>query len=83
MLLGLFRSVILGTFVAGAMLKLTDRGGETMMHAEFGHGLEAVGYGVFIPVFFVTSGLRFDPSTSASSARPTPPPSSPPGCCPC
>jgi Kef-type K+ transport system membrane component KefB len=64
---GLGLEVILGTFVAGAILKLTDRD-ETMMHPEFQLKLEAIGYGVFIPVFFVTSGLRFDLDALFSSA---------------
>ena len=63
---GLGLEVILGTFIAGAILKLTDRD-ETMMHPELQHKLEAVGYGVFIPVFFVASGLRFDLNALFSS----------------
>ena len=51
--------VILGAFAAGAVLTLVDRD-EFMTHPQFRHKLEAVGFGVFIPVFFVTSGLRFD-----------------------
>lgn len=31
-----------------------------MTHPQFRSKLEAAGFGVFIPVFFVTSGLRFD-----------------------
>ena len=31
-----------------------------MTHPQFRLKLEAIGFGVFIPVFFVTSGLRFD-----------------------
>ena len=31
-----------------------------MTHPEFHVKLEAVGFGVFIPVFFVASGVRFD-----------------------
>jgi Kef-type K+ transport system membrane component KefB len=31
-----------------------------MTHAAFRTKLEAIGFGVFIPVFFITSGLRFD-----------------------
>jgi Kef-type K+ transport system membrane component KefB len=65
---GLGLEVILGTFIAGAILKLTDRD-ETMMHPELQHKLEAVGYGVFIPVFFVASGLRFDLNALFSSAE--------------
>jgi Kef-type K+ transport system membrane component KefB len=51
--------VILGAFAAGALLSLLDRD-EMMTHAAFRSKLEAIGFGVFIPVFFVTSGLRFD-----------------------
>jgi Kef-type K+ transport system membrane component KefB len=50
---------ILGAFLAGAILKLADRD-EAMTHPEFRRKLEAVGFGVFIPFFFVASGLRFD-----------------------
>jgi Kef-type K+ transport system membrane component KefB len=51
--------VILGTFAAGAMLTLVDRD-EFMTHPEFRRKLEAIGYGVFIPVFFVASGVAYD-----------------------
>jgi Kef-type K+ transport system membrane component KefB len=50
---------ILGAFVAGAVLNLVDRD-RAMTHPEFRRKLEAVGYGVFIPFFFVASGVRFD-----------------------
>jgi len=50
---------ILGAFAAGALLSLIDRD-KVMTHPQFRLKLEAVGFGVFIPVFFVTSGLRFD-----------------------
>src|SRR5262249_5487670 len=50
---------ILGAFAAGALLSLIDRDG-AMTHPQFRLKLEAVGFGVFIPIFFVTSGLRFD-----------------------
>ena len=51
--------VILGTFVAGAIISLLDRD-EVMTHPDFRRKLEAMGFGFFIPVFFVTSGVRFD-----------------------
>ncbi len=51
--------VILGAFAAGAILTLADRD-EVMTHPEFRRKLEAIGFGVFIPVFFVASGMRFD-----------------------
>src|ERR671939_1987722 len=50
---------ILGAFLAGATLKLVDRD-EAMTHAFFHAKLEAAGFGVFIPFFFVTSGIRYD-----------------------
>jgi Kef-type K+ transport system membrane component KefB len=51
--------VILGAFIAGAILRLVDADGE-MTHPTFRGKLEAIGYGVFVPVFFVATGLRFD-----------------------
>jgi Kef-type K+ transport system membrane component KefB len=39
-----------------------------MTHPGFRVKLDAIGYGVFIPVFFVTSGLRFDLDALTSSA---------------
>ena len=50
---------ILGAFAAGALLSLIDRD-DAMTHPQFRLKLEAVGFGVFIPIFFVTSGVRFD-----------------------
>jgi Kef-type K+ transport system membrane component KefB len=57
---------ILGAFAAGAMLSLIDRD-EAMTHPQFRLKLEAAGFGIFIPVFFVTSGLRFDLNALFSS----------------
>ena len=51
--------VILGAFVAGAVLRLLDREGP-MTHPLFRRKLDAVGYGVFVPVFFVVSGVQLD-----------------------
>jgi Kef-type K+ transport system membrane component KefB len=51
--------VILAAFIAGAVLKLLDR--DVMMtHPNFHLKLEAIGFGLFIPVFFVSSGVAFD-----------------------
>ena len=49
---------ILGAFIAGAILGAVDR--DSMSHPHFRLKLEAVGFGFLIPVFFVTSGVRFD-----------------------
>jgi Kef-type K+ transport system membrane component KefB len=59
--------VILGAFLAGAVLSLVDRD-RMMTHPVFRTKLEAVGYGVFIPVFFVASGIRFDLDALFASA---------------
>ena len=53
------REVILGAFIAGAVLTLLDRD-EMMTHTGFHTKLQAVGFGVFIPFFFVTSGMQLD-----------------------
>ena len=58
---------ILGAFAAGALLSLIDRD-KVMNHPQFRLKLEAAGFGVFIPVFFVTSGVRFDLNALFASA---------------
>ena len=59
--------VILGAFLAGAVLSLVDRD-RMMTHPAFRAKLEAVGFGVFIPVFFVSSGVMFDLDALLGSA---------------
>jgi Kef-type K+ transport system membrane component KefB len=56
---GLGLELILGSFAAGGLLGLLDRD-RRLTHPNFRTKLEAMGFGLFIPVFFVTSGLRFD-----------------------
>jgi Kef-type K+ transport system membrane component KefB len=51
--------LILGAFVAGALLAVLDADYH-QTHPKFHEKLEAIGFGVFVPVFFVSSGLRFD-----------------------
>jgi Kef-type K+ transport system membrane component KefB len=51
--------VILGAFIAGAIISLVDRD-RSMTHPDFRLKLEAAGFGIFIPVFFVTTGVRYD-----------------------
>jgi Kef-type K+ transport system membrane component KefB len=58
---------ILGAFVAGAVIALVDAD-EVMTHPDFRRKLEAIGFGFFIPVFFVTSGVRFDLDALTASA---------------
>jgi Kef-type K+ transport system membrane component KefB len=50
---------ILGAFVAGALLRVVDPD-EHLTHVEFRRKVEAIGYGFLVPVFFVSSGARFD-----------------------
>jgi Kef-type K+ transport system membrane component KefB len=49
--------ILLGGFVAGMITRLALRGREV---AVFDSKLTAVGYGLLIPFFFVTSGMKFD-----------------------
>ena len=58
---------ILGAFLAGAIVKLVDRD-QTMTHPQFRQKLEAVGYGVFVPVFFVATGVGFQLNALFASA---------------
>ncbi|MGH2976072.1 MAG: cation:proton antiporter, partial [Solirubrobacterales bacterium] len=58
---------ILGAFMAGAILSLLDRD-QAMTHPDFRRKLEAIGFGVFIPVFFVTSGVNYDLNALVASA---------------
>jgi Kef-type K+ transport system membrane component KefB len=59
--------VILGAFIAGAIVSLVDRD-QQMTHPDLRGKLEAVGFGFFIPAFFVTSGVRFDLGALTASA---------------
>lgn len=47
----------LGAFFAGMVLRRTSTPGE---NSQFEEKLDAVGYGFFIPVFFVSSGMALD-----------------------
>jgi Kef-type K+ transport system membrane component KefB len=58
---------ILGAFLAGAIIKLVDRD-QAMTHPQFRQKLEVVGFGVFIPFFFVASGVRYDAGVLFGSA---------------
>ena len=49
---------ILGSFVAGIIVGIVVR--RDRFERALRHKLEAIGFGVFVPVFFVTTGLRFD-----------------------
>jgi Kef-type K+ transport system membrane component KefB len=59
--------VILGAFIAGAILTLIDRD-QAMTHPDFRGKLDSAGFGIFIPVFFVTSGVRYDLNALGSAS---------------
>jgi hypothetical protein len=52
---------------------LADRD-QAMTHPDFRRKLEAIGFGFFIPVFFVSSGVRFDLGALTASDRSSSPP---------
>ena len=51
--------VVLGAFLAGAMVSLLDRD-KAVDRSGLRAKLEGVGFGVFIPIFFVVSGASLD-----------------------
>ena len=59
--------VILGAFAAGVLLGVVDRD-EQMTHPQFHTKLDGAAFGIFVPVFFVTTGLRFDLDALTGSA---------------
>jgi Kef-type K+ transport system membrane component KefB len=58
--------VILGAFVAGMIVRLVVRGREV---EQFESKLDAVGFGLLIPFFFITSGMALDLEALVSSTR--------------
>jgi Kef-type K+ transport system membrane component KefB len=50
---------ILGAFLAGATLNVLDRD-RAMTHSGFHQKLQAVGFGAFIPFFYVSTGMGLD-----------------------
>jgi Kef-type K+ transport system membrane component KefB len=57
--------VLLGGFVAGMIVRLALKGHEL---AVFESKLTAVGFGFFVPFFFITSGIEFDLDALGSAA---------------
>jgi len=56
---GLGFEAILGSFVGGVILRVLDRGNH-LEDVKLKSKIDAIGYGFFIPVFFVTSGIKVD-----------------------
>jgi Kef-type K+ transport system membrane component KefB len=50
---------ILGAFLAGAALRVADRD-EKMTHSLLPVKIKAVGHGIFVPFFFVATGMALD-----------------------
>jgi Kef-type K+ transport system membrane component KefB len=50
---------ILGTFVAGALVRVLDRG-NLIVGEHLRDRLEAIGFGFVVPFFFVATGMRLD-----------------------
>lgn len=53
---GLGIEIILGAFLAGVIVSLLSDGKSTALQEK----LDTIGYGFFIPIFFVMVGVRFD-----------------------
>jgi Kef-type K+ transport system membrane component KefB len=51
--------VVLGSFLAGALLSLLDRDGD-IVRSGLQAKLEGIGFGIFIPIFFVASGVQLN-----------------------
>ena len=57
--------VLLGAFAAGLIARLAIRPDQVV---ELKPRVEAIGFGFFIPLFFVVSGMRFDLNSLLSSS---------------
>ncbi|MCF6093364.1 cation:proton antiporter [Microaerobacter geothermalis] len=57
--------IILGAFLAGVIVSLISKRHETELHLK----LDAIGYGFFIPIFFIHIGVNFDLSMLINSYR--------------
>jgi Kef-type K+ transport system membrane component KefB len=58
--------VVLGAFLAGAMVSLLDRD-RAVRSTGLQEKLDGIGFGIFIPIFFVVSGVRLDLDSLFSS----------------
>ena len=58
--------VVLGAFLAGAMVSLLDRE-NAVASSGLQEKLDGIGFGIFIPIFFVVSGVKLDLDSLFSS----------------
>jgi CPA2 family monovalent cation:H+ antiporter-2 len=62
---GLGTEIILGAFLAGAIISLLAKREGSHLHIK----MEAIGFGFFVPIFFVMVGVSFDLPALLSSSR--------------
>jgi Kef-type K+ transport system membrane component KefB len=62
--------VVLGAFLAGALLSMLDRG-KDIVRSGLQAKLEGIGFGIFIPIFFVSSGVELNLSALFDSVDAT------------
>lgn len=62
---GLGTEIILGAFLAGAIISLLAEREGSQLHMK----MEAIGFGFFVPIFFIMVGVRFDLPALLSSSR--------------
>jgi Kef-type K+ transport system membrane component KefB len=60
-------ATILGAFLAGVIVRLLGQHEPEEQQLQFGHKLDALGFGFLIPIFFVTTGLGIDVRTLFAS----------------
>jgi len=58
--------VVMGAFLAGAMVSLLDRE-DAVRSTGLQDKLDGIGFGIFIPIFFVVSGVKLDLDSLFSS----------------
>jgi Kef-type K+ transport system membrane component KefB len=59
--------VVLGAFLAGALVSLLDRE-DAVRQSGLQDKLDGIGFGIFIPIFFVVSGVQLDLDSLFSSS---------------
>jgi Kef-type K+ transport system membrane component KefB/Trk K+ transport system NAD-binding subunit len=57
--------IILGAFLAGIVISLLAGREGTLLHLK----MDAIGYGFFVPIFFIMVGVRFDLSALSRSSE--------------
>ena len=58
--LALSLDMLLGAFVAGIMWRVLSSGAPEHNREQIDSKIEAVAFGFFVPIFFITTGMKFD-----------------------